>query len=63
MPPSPDGNSRSSNGATSENDPAFNLQPERLSFSVTNLFNQSDLGAYGGLKKMVTLNIINNFYS
>jgi hypothetical protein len=53
MPPSPDANSRSSGGAASENDPALNLQPERLSFAVTNLFNQSDLGAYSGLKKMV----------
>ncbi|KAI6183097.1 MPN domain-containing protein [Aphelenchoides bicaudatus] len=51
MPPSPEANSQSSN--LSDNDPAFNLQPERLSFQVTNLFNQSDLGAYTGLKRML----------
>ena len=51
MPPSPDANSRSS--GASDNNPLFNLQSERLSFEVTNLFSQPDLGAYTGLKKMV----------
>jgi hypothetical protein len=60
MPPSPDANSRSSGGAASENDAAFNLQPERLSYAVVNLFNQADTGAYMGLKKMVNFSLFNN---
>lgn len=56
MPPSPaEGNSRSSGGGTTEIDPSLNLQPERLSDEVTNLFNHSDIGAYTGLRKMVIL--------
>lgn len=58
MPPSPaEGNSRSSGGAAAitEIDPSLNLQPERLSDEVTNLFNHSDIGAYTGLRKMVIL--------
>lgn len=56
MPPSPDANSRSS--GASDNDPLFHLQPEKLSFEVTNLFSHCDLGAYVGLKKMVSIKTV-----
>ncbi|KAI6225413.1 hypothetical protein M3Y99_01345200 [Aphelenchoides fujianensis] len=57
--PNADEMSRSSG---SDGDPAFSLQPERLSAPVRTLFKQGDVGGYCGLKKMLVQRWARDFH-